>query len=152
LDRRLGIRMALERTIHARVELDDVRWRAPHDGGREILRDHRVDGARAFAEITPELAAPVLEDRRLPPAGAALGIAHLEDGVAADRLLQPRPFVLASCRQADVKKLDAGDGRLAHVAPRTMMSSSVSVTSESSSQPRSVTSTMSLFCMPKPNP
>src|SRR5262249_46488417 len=122
------------------------------DRGREILRDHRAHGARALTEIASELAAPVLEDGRLPPAGAAVGIGHLEDDIAADRLLQSRPFVLAPRRQADVKKLDAGDRRFAHAAPRTMMSSSVSVTSERSSQPRSVTSTMSLFCMPKPKP
>ena len=41
-------------------------------------------------------------------------IGHLEDDVAADRLLQPGPFVLAPRRQADVEQRDIGDRGFGH--------------------------------------
>ncbi len=116
LERRLGVGEALDGAVHAGVQLDDVaRLEAAHRR-RQIGLDHMDRGAGALAEIAAELAAPVFQRRRLAPAHAAGLIDQPDQHIAADRLGQPGPFMLAPGRQRDVDQLHPIDRRR-HRAP-----------------------------------
>ncbi len=118
LDRRLGVRIALDDAVHTRMQFADFARHAALHRRREMACDDLDGGPRAFPEIAAELAAPILQRRRLAPAGIAGGVDHLHQHVAADRLGEPRPFVLAARRQRDVMKLDGRDGGVRHAASR----------------------------------
>ena len=69
LDRRLGVGIALDGAIHARMQFGDLARQAALDGRRQMSRDDLDGRSRTLAEIAAELAAPILERGRLAPAG-----------------------------------------------------------------------------------
>ena len=107
---RLGIGVALDAAIHARMQLGDVARQAALHGRSEISRDDLDGGAGTLTEIAAKISAPVLERRRLAPTRTTRRIGHLDQHIAADRLRQAGPLVLAPGRQGHVMKLDRGDG------------------------------------------
>jgi hypothetical protein len=111
LDSRFCVRVALDNRIHARVQVDHVTEFNALDGGREIVFDDGPDDERGLAEIASELAAPIFERGRLAPAGSSVGVGDAGENVAADRLREPRPLVLATRRQLDQNCLDGLDRR-----------------------------------------
>ena len=93
LHRRLGVRVALDHGVHARVQLDEVvGLEADHDRS-QIPIDHQHGGGRRLAEVTAEIPAPVLEHRRLSPADVAVIALHPGDDIAADLLGLARELV-----------------------------------------------------------
>ena len=113
-DRRLGIRIALDGAVHARVELGDLSRQRAFDRRRQMARDDLDGGCKSFAEIAAELAAPVLERGRLAPARCTGRVRHFHQDVAADRLRQAGPFVFTPRRQRNVMKLNRSDGCFGH--------------------------------------
>ena len=111
---RFGIGIALDAAIHARVQLGDLAWHAAVHGRREISGDELDRGCGALTEIATEIAAPILERRRLAPTHGAGRIDHLDQHIAADRLRQPGPLVLTPGRQCNVMKLDRGNRLVGH--------------------------------------
>ena len=118
LHSRLGVRVALDRAIHARVQFGDLAREGTYYCRREMMCDDLDGRCGALAEIAAEIAPPILERRRLTPPGPATPIGHLHQHVSADRLGEPRPFVLAPRRQRDVMKLDFRNGRVGHAPTR----------------------------------
>ena len=82
----------------------------PATAGARYSLDH-VDDGGDFAEIAAELAAPILQRRRLAPADPAGVIGHLDQQVAADRLGKAGPFVLAPGGNVDEDRLDRLNAR-----------------------------------------
>jgi hypothetical protein len=96
------------------MQLDDLARETSLHGGRKMARDDFFRCRGGFAEIAAELAAPILEHGRFAPARPALGIRHLDQHIAADRLGESGPVVLAARRQCDVMELDICYGRIRH--------------------------------------
>jgi hypothetical protein len=112
--RRFGIGIAFNAAVHPRMQLPDLARHAAFHSRREISRDDFDGCCGTLAEVATELAAPVLERRRLAPANGAGRIDHLDQHIAADRLGQPGPFVLTPRRQCDMMKLDRDNGDIRH--------------------------------------
>jgi hypothetical protein len=86
LYRRLRVGIALDAAVHAGVQLHDLARHAAVHCRREAARDDLDGRSGTLAEVAAEIAAPILERRRLAPAHAAGGVDHLDQHVAADRL------------------------------------------------------------------
>jgi hypothetical protein len=115
LDRRLGIRIALDGAVHPRMQFCDLARQRARDRRSEMPGNDLDGGAGTLPEIATELAAPVLEGGRLAPTGGARRIGHLDEDIAADRFGQPGPLVLTPRRQRNMMQLDRCDGRFGHV-------------------------------------
>ena len=110
-----GIRVTFDAAVHARVQFRNLAGHAPMTAGARWRVMTSMVVCRALAEIAAEIAAPILEGRRLAPSGAAISIGHLHQHIATDRLGQPGPFVLTPRRQCDVMQLDLCNRCVGHV-------------------------------------
>src|SRR6476620_5502278 len=105
LHRRLGVRIPLDGTVHAGMQLHDIAREHGANGGRKVTLDDEACSAGALAEIAAELAGPILEGGGFAPSAEPGCIGELDKHVTPDRLGLAGPFVLTPRGQCHVDKL-----------------------------------------------